>query len=259
MRITVIGSSGSVSGPDSATSSYLVEAGTGADAVAVIVDLGSGAYGQARRCVDPGAVDAVLLSHLHADHVVDLAALEVHLKYAPTGPYPKMPLYGPDGTGTRLNELAGEGGTGDDICAFDISHWALGESVRIGPLSIEPFEARHPVPAFALRITGPSSRGRGQVVFTYTGDTDSCESVIDAAADADLLLSEAAFEEGRDTLRGVHLTGRRAGELATAAGARRLALTHIPPWTSARTVRAEACTAFSGAVDVAEPGVVWEL
>ena len=63
----------------------------------------------------------------------------------------------------------------------------------------------------------------------------------------------------RDAVRGIHLTGRRAGAAAREAGVRRLALTHIPPWSSRSTIRAEACTEFSGPIDVAEPGASWTL
>ena len=78
-------------------------------------------------------------------------------------------------------------------------------------------------------------------MLSYSGDTDSCSGLEEAAQDADLFLCEAAFEEGRDDgIKDVHLTGKRAGEAAAAAGARRLLLTHIPVWTSPTTVMAEA-------------------
>ena len=131
--------------------------------------------------------------------------------------------------------------------------------MRIGPIEIVPYTVWHPVPAFALRITGPAEDGSGTRTLVYTGDTDSCDGVAAAAQGADLLLSEAAFQESRDSIRGVHLTGRRAGELATEAGAKRLVLTHIPPWTARETVRAEACTAYEGPVDLACPGVTFAL
>ncbi|MBK5249470.1 MAG: MBL fold metallo-hydrolase [Actinomycetales bacterium] len=257
MRLTVVGSSGSVSGPSSAASCYLLQADEAARTWSVLLDLGSGAFGQTMRYVDPHALDAVLVSHLHADHMVDLAALHVYLKYGPGGPHPAIAVHGPGGTARRLQEVCGDSDELDG--QFLVQPWVPGETVRIGPLSIEPFEVVHPTPAYAMRITGPSERGSATRVITYTGDTDTCVGVERAAAGADLLLSEAAFEEGRDGIRGIHLTGRRAGELADGARAKRLVLTHIPPWTSPGTVRAEALTAYSGPIDVAEPGACWEL
>ncbi|WP_420114425.1 MBL fold metallo-hydrolase [Pseudactinotalea sp.] len=257
MRLVVVGCSGSVSGPDSASSCYLVQADEGDRTTSVLLDLGSGAFGQLLRYVAPEELDAVLLSHLHADHMVDVAALEVYLKYGPGAPHRPMPLWGPEGTCDRVAQVSGEPSEGGPV--FDTRVWQPGEPVRLGPLVIEPFPVRHPVPAFAMRITGPAEDGTGPRTLVYTGDTDSCEGVVAAAADAHLLLAEAAFEEGRDEVRGIHLTGRRAGELATEARAERLVLTHIPPWTSRETVRAEACTAYGGPVDLAQPGAAIAL
>ena len=97
-------------------------------------------------------------------------------------------------------------------------------------------------------------------MLTYSGDTDSCRGLEEAAKDADLFVCEAAFEEGRDDgIKDVHLTGKRAGEAATAAGARRLLLTHIPVWTSQTKVMAEARPAFAGDVAVAVAGVHYNV
>ncbi|HLS62458.1 MAG TPA: MBL fold metallo-hydrolase [Ruania sp.] len=256
MRLTVLGCSGSMSSPESASSSYLVQADDAERTYSMVLDLGSGAMGQLLRYHDPAALDAVLLSHLHADHVVDLAALHVYLQYGPAGPQPPMPVHGPAGTTERIRQLCGEEDCDEQ---FDVGTWQPGTALQVGPMTIEVFEVRHPVTAYALRVTGPSEDGSGPVVLTYTGDTDSCTGVIDAAREADLLLSEAAFWEDGPPIRGLHLTGRRAGEVATAADARHLVLTHLQPWTPAETVRAEALTAFSGPVDLAAPGAVWEL
>lgn len=257
MRLTVVGSSGSASGPESASSCYLLQATENGATTSVVIDLGSGAFGQLLRHVAPEQVDAVLLSHLHADHVVDLVALDVYLRYGPGAPFEAVDVWGPEGTAVRIEHLCGEPGGGAE--SFRTHGWVEGEPIRLGPLRIEPFAVNHPVPAFAMRITGPSEDGTGTRTLVYTGDTDTCTGLLEAARGADLLLSEAAFQECRDTIRDVHLTGRRAGELATEAGARRLVLTHIPPWTARETVRAEALTAYEGPVDLACPGVTFTL
>lgn len=257
MRLTVVGCSGSVSGPEAASSCYLVQAGSGDAVTSVLLDLGSGAFGQLLRYLRPEELDAVLLSHLHADHVVDLAALDVYLRYGPGAPFEPVPLWGPTGAAERVEQLIGEPGGGRE--AYTANTWVAGAPVRIGPLEILPFGVLHPVPAFALRVTGPAEDGNGTRTLVYTGDTDTCDGVTAAAAGADLLLAEAAFQESRDEVRGVHLTGRRAGELAAATGARRLVLTHIPPWTARETVRAEALTAYEGPIDLACPGTTFTL
>lgn len=249
----MVGCSGSASGPDSAASCYLLQAG----ATSVLLDLGSGAFGQLLRYLAPECLDAVLISHLHADHVVDLVGLDVYLRYGPGAPHQPVALWGPQGVQQRVEQLCGEKGGGRD--SYSAQTWRPGEPITIGPLQIEPFRVEHPVLAYALRITGPSEHGDGTRTLVYTGDTDSCDGVRDAAAGADLLLSEAAFEEGRDRLRGVHLTGRRAGELAAHAGVRQLVLTHIPPWTSRDKVHAEARSVYDGPVELADPGATYAL
>ena len=102
---------------------------------------------------------------------------------------------------------------------LDVRVWDPDAPVQVGPLTLEPYRVFHPVEAYGVRVTGPSSLRPGErAVLAYTGDTDACDGVVELARDADLLLSEAAFHEGRDdgVERGIHLTGRRAGEVATA-------------------------------------------
>ncbi|NLF04089.1 MAG: MBL fold metallo-hydrolase, partial [Actinomycetales bacterium] len=99
------------------------------------------------------------------------------------------------------------------------------------------------------------------VTLAYTGDTDDCPALDHLARDTDLLLSEAAFLEGgpSDEVRGVHLTGLRAGEVAQRMGAKRLVLTHLVAWNDADVSLAEARSAYAGPIDVAAPGAVYTL
>ena len=104
MRLTVVGCSGSYPGPDSPASCYLLEAEH--DRVGrtwrVLLDLGSGALGALHRYADPLAIDAVFLSHLHADHCLDLCGYYVLRKYHPSGPQPRIPVWGPVDTADRM-------------------------------------------------------------------------------------------------------------------------------------------------------------
>lgn len=257
MKLTVVGCSGSVAGPESVASCYLVEADDGERTWRLLLDLGPGAVGQAMRYTDPAGVDAVLLSHLHADHVADLAGLDVLSRYGPGAPRPAVALYGPAGTAERIDQLCGD--ADDRSAVFTIATWANREPVQIGPFTVEPFSVEHPVPAVAMRVLGPADDGTGQRVLVYSGDSDSCEGLLAAADGADLLLCEAAFQECRDSVRGIHLTGLRAGQVAHTSAVGHLVLTHIPPWTCPDTVRTEASDAYSGRIDVASPGASWTL
>jgi ribonuclease BN (tRNA processing enzyme) len=262
VRLTVVGCSGSVPSAHSPASCYLVEAVDGDRTWRVLLDLGSGALGPLHRFMDPVAVDAVLLSHLHPDHCLDLCGLYVMLKYAPRDrpkdqiDPPKPQVWGPSGTPARMArayDLPPEPGMRRQL---DFQQWREREAVTFGPLVVTPFRVNHPVLAYGMRIEDTVT-GR---VLAYTGDTDTCDALGPLCTGADLVLADTAFVEGRDTSRGVHLTAARAGAAVTAAGGvKRLVLTHLPPWNDPQVAVAEARTTWQGALDVAHPGAVYEL
>ncbi|CAM5602386.1 MBL fold metallo-hydrolase OS=Streptomyces tendae OX=1932 GN=GUR47_07875 PE=4 SV=1 [Streptomyces tendae] len=94
---------------------------------------------------------------------------------------------------------------------------------------------------------------------TYSGDTGVTPVLDELARDTDLFLCEAAFTHGKENIPDLHLNGREAGESAARAGARRLVLTHIPPWTDPAVNLADAREAYAGAVEVATTGAVYEI
>ena len=255
MKVTIVGCSGSFPGPDSPSSSYLVEAEDDDRVWRVVLDMGSGSLGALQRVADLDHIDAVVISHLHPDHFMDLCGLYVARRYRPDGQVqPPLPVYGPEHTWSRFVGAYGSDTAAEDVAEiFDIRELADGAEFQVGPIRIIPRLVNHPVQAFGLRL---EHFGR---VFAYSGDTDSCDGLIDLARDADLLLAEASFQEGRDQVRGVHLTGLRAGQAAVQAGAHRLVLTHIPVWTDGDVVHGEAARAFPGPIEVARPLVSYVL
>ncbi|MBD8060103.1 MBL fold metallo-hydrolase [Cellulomonas sp. JH27-2] len=262
MRLVVLGCAGSYPSAESAASGYLVQA-EDADGRTwtVLMDLGNGALGPLQRHTDPTALDAVALSHLHADHVADMVVLNVLRRYRPDGPCPPVDVWGPDGTADRLAQIAGGDPATDVDGQFTIRSWQAGVPVVVGPLTLTPVPVEHPIPAFGIRVQGPSDEDLARTVtLAYTGDTDACAGLDELATGADLLLSEAAFVEGRDdAIRGVHLTGRRAGAAAAQGGSGRLVLTHLPAWTPPDVATAEACTEYDGPIEVATPGATYVL
>lgn len=262
MRLTVIGCAGSFPSAESAASSYLVEADDAAGRTwRVVLDLGNGALGPLQRFCDPADVDAFAISHLHADHAADLVVLGVYLRYRPEGPCAPVPVHGPAGTAARLAQMAGADPATDVSGQLDVRPWQDGVPVDVGPLRLEPVAVDHPVPAFGIRVTGPAEgEPARRVTLAYTGDTDACRGLDALATGADLLLSEAAFIEGRDdAVRGVHLTGHRAGQAAATGRSRRLVLTHLPAWNDPEVTLAEARVAYAGPIDLARPGTVFRL
>jgi len=263
MRLTVVGCAGSYPGPDAACAAYLVQAeDTGGRTWTVLLDLGNGALGPLQRYADPTALDLIGISHLHADHVADLVVLNVLRRYRPLGaPLPPVPVHGPVGTAERLAQLAGKDPAADCSDQFAVRLWDPATPVTVGPLTLTPVPMNHSLPTFGVRVTGPSQDDASRLVtLAYTGDTDSGPG-LDALADgADLLLAEASYVEGRDdAFRGVHLTGRRAGEAAARGGVGHLVLTHLPAWNDPQVSLAEARSVFQGPVELAAPGAVHVL
>lgn len=252
MRLTVLGCSGSVVGPDSPASGYLL---TAADTPPLVIDFGGGVLGALQRHADPNEVH-VLLSHLHADHCLDLAGLFVWRRYHPEPATSKGIMYGPSDTWERLAAASSpEGGQLDDFNdLFDIRTWADGETVEFGTLKVTPRLVYHPVDSFALRITDPS-----EAVLVYSGDTGVCDAIVDVARGADVFLCEASWTHSPDRPPGVHLSGTEAGRTARLAGVGELLLTHIPPWTSREEVLAEARAEFDGPVRAVVQGESVEI
>ncbi|MDR2347751.1 MAG: MBL fold metallo-hydrolase [Bifidobacteriaceae bacterium] len=257
MRLVVVGCTGSLAGPQSPASAYVVQTRDRAGRLwTVALDLGSGAVGSMQGLLPPEALDFVALSHLHPDHCADLTGLAVYAKYKPGAAMASLRVHGPADTPHQLAALqyahdpTAEGGD------FDFGVWREGEAVRVGPFTITPYPMLHPVEAWGFRVAGPSDIRPGQrAVLGYTGDTDTAPGLARVAEGVDLLLAEAAFEEGRDAARGIHLTGRRAGLAAAAGGAKRMVVTHLPPWNDPAVTLAAVRQVYNGPVYVARRGL----
>jgi ribonuclease BN (tRNA processing enzyme) len=248
MRLTVVGCAGSFPGPDSPASCYLLEA----EGFRLVIDFGNGSLGALQRYAGLFDIDAVCLSHLHADHCVDLYSYSVARTYSPAGPQPAIPAYGPAGTAERLASIHGAPGGDELLRRFKFETLQPGD-VSIGPFDVRLAHMNHPVETFAFRFT---HRGRSLV---YTGDTGETEAVTELAAGADVFLSEAAFLEQPGLPPDIHLTARQAGAYANRADVGKLVLTHLVPGNSADDARAEAAQAFPGLLDVAAAGQVIDL
>jgi len=253
MRLTVVGCSGSIPGPDGPASCYLLEAPYQGEVFRLVLDMGNGAFGLLQRYVDPLDVNVVALSHLHADHCVDLTAYYVQRKYHPLAPHPPVPVYAPTGAAARLARAYDMPAEPGMVAEFDFRDWSLQAALRLGPFEVSIARVVHPVEAYAIRV---SEEGRS---FVYSGDTGPCEELVRLAAGAEILLAEASFLESVAHPEGVHMTGREAAEQATLAGVGRLLLTHVPPGNSKAEVRADAESAFAGPIDLVEAGDSYDV
>ncbi|RLL67078.1 MBL fold metallo-hydrolase [Streptomyces sp. Z26] len=253
MKLTVVGCSGSFPSVDSACSSYLLEA----DGFRLLLDMGNGALGELQRHCGLYELDAVALSHLHADHCIDMCAYFVARYYRyEGGRCAPIPVYGPDGTEKRLTTAYDDTPSEKSMSeVFDFRTITSGGTFELGPFVVRTELVTHPVEAYGFRV---EHRATGRTV-TYSGDTGPCPQLGALARDADLFLCEASFTDGKEDLPELHLNGRQAGECAAEAGAGRLVLTHIPPWTDAQANLRDAKAAFDGPVELARAGAVYEM
>jgi ribonuclease BN (tRNA processing enzyme) len=262
MKLTIVGCSGSLSGPDSPASSYLVQAPYQDRTFSLLLDCGPGAMGALYRYLDPRELDAIALSHLHADHCLDLCGYYVAACYSPSAPWPRRPVYGPTNAASRIAHACevprGDGGAsehGPPIDEhFDWRTWQ--PSQRIGPFTVRTVRVDHPVEAYAIRVEEDAPGGGAMV---YSGDTGPSEALVQIAKGVDLLLVESAFLDDLDNPDAMHLSGPQAAAIGQAAGVGAIVLTHIPPWYERDRVLAEATPHFDGPVSLAKPGAVWDI
>jgi ribonuclease BN (tRNA processing enzyme) len=248
MKLTVLGCAGTFPGPGSPCSSYVIEH----EGYRLLIDAGNGALGPLQQHIGLLGINAVLVSHLHGDHCLDLVAYSYALRYNPEGPLPRMPVYGPVATRHRLC------GAFDDWPSDGLSDVFDFRGIRAGTRAIGPFEieldrVRHPIEAYGVRVTA------GGRTFTYSGDTSSCKQVEHLAREADLFLCESSWAHSADNPPGIHMSGRDAGEAAHRAGARRLLLTHMVPWADKDALHEEAVSQYEGDIACAASGESYDV
>ena len=256
MRLTVLGCSGSVPGPGTATSGYLIEAGD----VRLVIDLGNGVLAQLQMVCDPFDMTALMLSHLHPDHCADVTALILIRRYHPNPPFDtqaqRLPVYAPSEAPTRFAAShapsEAERLETDLSDIFDFRPLAAG-TFQIGPIEVTVARMAHICEAYGFRIT---YGGRSLV---YTGDTARCAALDELATNADTLLAEASWESQGNYPGNLHMTGRDAAEVAKAAGVQRLLLTHVLPWTDRNAVLEGAAKTYSGPVELVEQGKTYDI
>jgi ribonuclease BN (tRNA processing enzyme) len=263
VQITVLGKSPAWQDADGACSGYLVET----DGACLLLDCGPGVFAKLRRFRDYVEVDAVVISHLHADHILDLVPFASALTYAPRQqPVPvdgwpgtdspaRPALYAPAGAVAAFRRICGGGGMREKHIetAFALREYAAKDTFEVGPLGVRFQPVPHFLPTNAVEISEGDRR------LTYSADSSPSEDLCTFARDTGLLLIEATLPRPeREGPRG-HLTPGEAGEHGRRARARKLVLTHLSDELDAGWAQAEAEEAFGGPVDVAREGAVYTL
>lgn len=249
LDLVVVGSGSAAPRPGRACSSYLVRS----PAAAVVVDLGNGAFGKLQLAIDYRRLDALVVSHLHGDHFLDVIPLRFALKKRPTLRDGRLPLWLPPGGARTLRQLCSFLIRSDGAAFLD-EVFLVREYDPAGRLQVRDVElrfapARHYIPAFAIR----AERDGASIV--YSADTAPCESVVELARDCSLFLCEATLGLGGEEEPRGHSSAAEAGEMAKRAGAARLALTHYGAADPADALTSAARAVFAGPVLAADDGL----
>lgn len=247
MQLTVLGCAGTFPSAESGCSAYLFEH----EGFRLLVDCGNGAIGALQRHVGLTDVDAVLLSHLHADHCVDLVAYSYALRFHPEHP-PRLPVYGPKGTQDRLCQIFEQPPRDRLEKVYDFRITRPG-GLELGPFAIELARTAHPIETHAMRITADNRS------VAYSADTGETDNLVEVARGVDLFLCEASWLDGAEMPKGVHLTARQAGEHAHRAEVGRLALTHTIAYDDHTRTLSEATREYSGPTELVRAGQTYQL
>ena len=264
MRVTVLGKSPSWQDAGGACSGYLVEDGE----TALLLDCGNGVFAKLRRYRDYTELDAVVLSHLHADHFLDLVPYSYALTYAPRQqPVPvhvwpgtdspaRPALHAPSGARETFRRVVGAWGNEDLIeKAFALDEYDPEHDLVVGSLRLRFCEVPHFVQTCAIELRSTNGGGR----FVYGADSAPTEKLVQFADGADLLMVEGTLPRPeREGPRG-HLTPAEAGEHAAQANAGRVVITHISDELGDDWARAEAERGYGGTVEVAREGAIYEV
>lgn len=238
LRITIVGSSGTYSSPDSACSSYLVQT----DSTSVLVDAGPGSSIELQRHIELGEIDAVVLSHEHPDHWTEMPSLYHAYRYGIE--QPGLAVYGTAGTKVRLDAAVPEATAG----TFSWTTIDATSTVTIGDLSFTFSETDHPVETLAMRIES------GGVAIAYSADTGPDWSPESFGQPIQLMVYETTLPVSLEDTDIPHVSGRQAGERAAAAGIDTLIVTHVPPGHDPNERVSALGETFAGTVEIAEPG-----
>jgi ribonuclease BN (tRNA processing enzyme) len=240
--LTVLGSCAAWPEANRAATGFLVRH----EGFAVALDLGPGTLGNLQRHLPHERLDAVIVTHKHLDHCLDLSPLTVARVFH-RDPVSRLPLYAPPGVFERIASLEDEEGVEEmRTRIFDVRPVEPGRSFEIGPFGVSTRLLPHMVPNAGLRLEA------GGRVLAYTGDTGPSEEILGLADAADLFVAEASWLEPDRKLGPVHLTAGQAGEHAAGAGAASLMLAHFWPGLDRDASREQASGAFDGDLLVAE-------
>jgi ribonuclease BN (tRNA processing enzyme) len=233
LTLTVLGCSGTFPGEGGACSGYLVRS----PGASLVVDLGAGTLAALQRHLAIADIDAVVLSHVHPDHWLDLPLLRNAMRYV-LG-IEGLRVYGTAETWLMAEVIMGE-------LAPTLLWHTINESlvVDVGDQVLRFSRTDHPVETLAVRVDA------GSRSLLYSADTGPGWHPGSIGADVDLMVCEASLQPEHEG-QVQHLSARQAGKLARTLGAGQLVVTHVVPGVDPEAQLDMAGQAFGGPVELA--------
>ena len=242
LTVTVLGCSGSYAAPGNPCTGYLVRS----DAAAVVLDCGPGTLGPLQEAIDLAAVDAIVLTHCHPDHWLELPVMRnVFIWFVPRA---GVPVYGT--AETRSMDAAITVMRPGKTDPFNWTVIDPATELAVGDQRWSFALTDHPVETLAARV---DAGGRS---FAFSSDTGPDWDFASLGDGIHVAMCDASHGREREGQGSPHMSAREAARAASAARAERLVLTHMAPGSDPEARRAEAAAEFDGPVDVARPGLV---
>ena len=248
-ELIVLGANGTFPTDQGATTGFLLRA----DGAAIWIDAGTGTFGNLQRYVSFFEIDALVLSHLHLDHIMDVYPLYYALRYSPDTKGPiGLPVYAPPGAEAFLGRILS-----DEGCDFDgylkFTDLQAGDKIELGPFRFGFVKSRHPIETMAMRIETETGS------LAYTSDSAPSDDLVELARGVDLLVAEASLQQPVEKLAEVHMTAEEAGQLAAKADVGRLVLTHLTPGLDPKISIKQAARHYPGEILLAADNVRFEV
>jgi ribonuclease BN (tRNA processing enzyme) len=251
MELTVLGAGPAYTNRPGATgAAYLVRAGD----TALLLDLGQGSFPRLAGAIEPSTLDAVVISHLHPDHFIDLVALRHYLRFERD--MARVRVIGPPGLDERMDALHGQ--PGFTAGALDVEPLSEG-TFRIGAFELTAARVTHTDSSFGFRVTTtPASSGgdAGHIgpALVYSGDCARSSDLDPLIEPGDTLLCEVSFGTGPVAPGAQHLDGPEVGAFARRVDAGRVLLTHLQMGFDRAATVASVRALYDGPVELVEPG-----
>ncbi len=237
MKLTVLGNYGPYPKPGGACSGFLIDSGK----AKVVLDFGNGVLSRLQQHADVEDISAVILSHLHADHMSDIMILRyaADIKMMKGALKQAVKVYAPAEPKSEFERLHYKN-------ALDVIPITPDSTLELGDLKVSFQEMVHGYQNFAISIAKGGKR------LVYSGDTSPNDALVAFAKNADLFVCEAGLlERDEKEIRAMHLTAKEAGDIAARAGAKRLLLTHFLPEVKLEYYMNEVAQVYNGIMEIA--------